>query len=616
MPNIRGVLSGVIAAVVVTTAVSGPAIAAPAATPPHTALTVDGHPNSWWYQGSQVFDQAAGATFTVGAAAGGELNLRADQGGDNWTWRLAPPTGASWTAGTTYQLAGYPSAEYALVDVQHAGAGCDEAPGTLTVREATTDPETGALTAFAASYGISCFSSYDDLHGEIRWQSSVDYAAAATDVMSHNFGDRLVGSAPVTRTITVTSTGSAATVFGTASFLFPTTAHSITGDTCSDTTRAPGETCTITISAAPTKLGGDWTWLQLPDNTSLGKRYVQLGVNGLDPRTVGVSPASLSFGDQYIADRGQANSVTVTGTSAEPTTFGAATVTGTDASSFVVTADTCKGATLAKGQTCRVDVAPVPAGAGIRTAVLELPNNSLSSPRTVPLTANGVIGSRGTYYPLSPARIMDTRTGNGAAKAKLGPNGTANLQVTGRGGVPSTGVSAVVLNVTVTEPTASSFLTVYPSGKPKPNASSLNFKRGWTRSNSVTVAVGSGGKVAINNSSGYTHAIVDVVGFYASDNSFMFTERGLGGQFLPVVPRRLFDSRSDWGQKLPADHQVRLALNYGYDANWRMRAAVVNITAVTPTSAGFLTAWNGEWPEPKTSTVNYGARSITPNLAV
>ncbi|MDH6464908.1 hypothetical protein M2302_005109 [Micromonospora sp. A200] len=612
LPNIRGVLSGVIATVVGMTAVSGPAIA----TAPHTALFVDGTPNSWWYQGTQVFDQADGATVTVGAAAGGELNLRADQGGDNWTWRLAPPTGASWTAGTTYQLAGYPSADYALADVQHAGATCDEAPGTLAVREAATDPETGALTAFAASYVISCYSSYNDLHGEIRWNSSVDYAAAATDVTSHNFGDRLVGSPAVTRTITVTSTGSAATVFGTAGFWSPTTAFSITGDTCSGTTRARGETCTITISAAPTRLGGDWTWLQLPDNTTLGNRYVQLGVNGLDPRTVGVSPASLSFGDQYIADRGPANTVTVTGTSAEPTTFGAATITGTDRSSFVVTADTCKGATLPKGQTCRVDVAPTPAGGGIRTAVLELPNNSLSNPRTVPLTVNGVIGSRGTYYPLSPARIMDTRTGNGAAKAKLGPNGTANLQVTGRGGVPSSGVSAVVLNVTVTEPTASGFLTVYPSGKAKPNASSLNFKRGWTRSNSVTVALGSGGKVAVNNSSGYTHAIVDVVGFYASDNSFMFTNRGVGGQFLPVAPRRLFDSRSDWGQKLPADNQVRLALDYGYDANWRMRAVVVNITAVSPTSNGFLTAWNGEWPEPKTSTVNYGAKSITPNLAV
>ena len=42
------------------------------------------------------------------------------------------------------------------------------------------------------------------------------------------------------------------------------------------------------------------------------------------------------------------------------------------------------------------------------------------------------------------------------------PGGVLNLTVTGRGGVPATGVDAVAINVTVTEPTGNSFLTVYP----------------------------------------------------------------------------------------------------------------------------------------------------------
>ncbi|MDO3703825.1 choice-of-anchor D domain-containing protein [Micromonospora sp. C28SCA-DRY-2] len=607
---------GTITAMVAVTAVATPAGAAAAPAAPYTALTVDGNPFSWWHQGSRVFDQAGGAAFTVTPGAGDALNLRADQAGDAWTFRMAPPSGETWTAGTTYELTGVEGAEdFAFIDVAHNGATCTETPGYLSVSEATRDAGTDRLTSFAAYYVISCGSSRHDLFGEIRWNSTVGYAAAGTDTMSHDFGDRLVGGPAASRTITVRSMGSDPVEYGTARFDTPG-AYSITADTCSGTTRAAGETCTVTVSVRPTKLGGEWNLLVLPDNTVVGERMVQLGVNGVDPRTVSVAPASLAFGDQYIAETGGTQSVTVTGTGDTPVTFGAATIGGTDASSFAVKADTCKGATLAKNQTCRVDVVAKAAGGGARSATLQLPNDSLTNPRTVPLTLNGVVGATGTYYPLTPARIMDTRTGNGAPKAKLGPNGTVNLQVTGRGGVPSAGVGAVVLNVTVAEPTASSYLTVYPAGRAKPTASSLNFGTGWVRSNSVTVAVGTGGKVAITNHAGSTQAIVDVVGYYASDNTPIMNGIGVGGQLQPVAPLRLFDSRSDWGSKLPAGDQVRLAVNYGPEANARMRAVVVNITAVSPSASGFLTAWNGEWPEPPTSTVNYATGSVTPNLAV
>ena len=616
MYSFRGVVVGTITAVVAVAAVATPASAAASPPAPYTALSIDGTPGSWWYQGAQVYDQANGSTFTVTANASDELKFRADQGRDYWKFVLAPPPGASWTADTSYDLAMYPEATKALIDVVHGGSTCNEAPGTLNVREVTRDAETNALTGFAASFVISCYSSYSDLRGEIRWNSSVELVGASTDVMSHNFGDRLVGSPAVTKTITVTSTGTAPTVFGTAGFSTATTAYTVTEDTCSGTTRSSGETCTITVSASPTKLSGEWTFLQLPDNTAPGKRMVQLGINGLDPRTVGISPTVLGFMDQYIAETGAPRTVTVTGTGATPITYGTVTIAGTDPSSFVITADTCTGVTLAKDQTCKVDVAPKPAGQGFKSATLQLPNNSLTTPQTVSLNLSGVVGARGTYYPLAPSRIMDTRTGNGAPKAKLGPNGTINLQVTGRGGVPSEGVSAVVLNVTVTESTASSYLTVYPAGQSKPTASSLNFQKGWVRSNSVTVAVGAGGKVAINNFTGYTHVIVDVTGFYTSDNSLVYSGRGLGGQLQPVPPLRLFDSRSAWGKKLPGGYQLRAGVNYGTEANRRMRAVVLNITAVSPSANGFLTAWNGEWPAPDTSTVNYSAGSITSNLAI
>jgi hypothetical protein len=116
---------------------------------------------------------------------------------------------------------------------------------------------------------------------------------------------------------------------------------------------------------------------------------------------------------------------------------------------------------------------------------------------------------------LVPARVLDTRNGVGAPLAPLGANSSLDLQVTGRGGVPA-GATAVVLNVTVTDATDSSFLTAWPTGVTRPVASNLNFVAGQTVPNLVIVQVGSGGKVSLYNFAGSTDVIADVVGYYTS----------------------------------------------------------------------------------------------------
>jgi len=90
---------------------------------------------------------------------------------------------------------------------------------------------------------------------------------------------------------------------------------------------------------------------------------------------------------------------------------------------------------------------------------------------------------------------------------KVGPGQTIAVQVAGQGGVPSSGVSAVVMNVTVTEPAAPSHLTIFPSDAALPLASNLNFVAGQTVPNLVTVKVGGDGKVKVFNNSGETHVI-------------------------------------------------------------------------------------------------------------
>jgi hypothetical protein len=114
------------------------------------------------------------------------------------------------------------------------------------------------------------------------------------------------------------------------------------------------------------------------------------------------------------------------------------------------------------------------------------------------------------FNALVPARILDTRTSH----TPVGPNSGIDVQAAGQGGVPSSGVSAVVVNVTATDPTTGSYLTAYPSGGPVPTASNLNFGPGQTIPNLVVVKLGTGGKFSVYNAQGNTDVIADVIGWY------------------------------------------------------------------------------------------------------
>ncbi len=130
------------------------------------------------------------------------------------------------------------------------------------------------------------------------------------------------------------------------------------------------------------------------------------------------------------------------------------------------------------------------------------------------------VASGSVFTGVTPVRILDARTGNGGFSSPVGPAGTIALTVAGWGGVPlmtstsPVSPTAVVLNVTVTNPTAASHLTVFPDGAARPTTSDLNFMAGQTVPNLVVVRVGSNGKIDIFNLAGTTDVIADVVGWY------------------------------------------------------------------------------------------------------
>lgn len=98
----------------------------------------------------------------------------------------------------------------------------------------------------------------------------------------------------------------------------------------------------------------------------------------------------------------------------------------------------------------------------------------------------------------------------------MGPASSINVPVTGVGGVPSSGVTAVVLNVTVTEPTAPKLSHLVPQRQPSTYGlqPELRSQPGQDVPNLVVAKVGSDGKVSTYNNAGSTHVIFDVVGWY------------------------------------------------------------------------------------------------------
>jgi len=217
------------------------------------------------------------------------------------------------------------------------------------------------------------------------------------------------------------------------------------------------------------------------------------------------------------------------------------------------------------------------------------------------------------FTPLTPARLLDSRPGSdntGGYATPWGPDSSRDLVVSGRGGVP-TDADAVVLNVTVTDPTVSSFLTVWPQGLPRPTVSSLNWVPGQTIPNAVTVPVNpADGKVSIYNLTGRVDVVVDVSGYF---------ESGTGELFHPLGPTRILDSRPGGGNTGPyttpwgvmTARTVPVAGVGGVLA--RADSVVANVTVTDGDSGSFLTVWPADADRPTASDLNWVAGQTIPN---
>ena len=217
-----------------------------------------------------------------------------------------------------------------------------------------------------------------------------------------------------------------------------------------------------------------------------------------------------------------------------------------------------------------------------------------------------------SFTPVVPERLLDTRPDAliGYRGAKPLGGETVQLRVAGAGttNVP-TNAAAVVLNVTGTEATADGFVTVWPCGTSRPNASNLNLVGGGTRPNLVVVKLGTDGAVCLFTQAG-THLVADIAGWFPS-----------GSSFTPVVPERLLDTRPDsqigYSGPTPAPGQtVELHVistgttNTPSDA----KSVLLNLTGAQASGDGFVTAWPCGADKPTASNLNLVVGETAPNL--
>ena len=217
-----------------------------------------------------------------------------------------------------------------------------------------------------------------------------------------------------------------------------------------------------------------------------------------------------------------------------------------------------------------------------------------------------------TYHPVGPARVLDTRARIGVSTTTpVKANSLVALTVAGAGGVPASGATAVVLNVTATQPTSAGHLIAYPSGTPRPTSSNINWSKGQTVPNLVVLPVGADGKVDLfNASSGTVHFVADVFGYYAADTT--------GSRFHAAGPRRLLDTRTGTGAPkagaLTSTGSLSLSLNDG-NVLTGATAVVLNVTVVGGTAnSAYLTVWPDGKPLPTSSNLNWKKGQTIANL--
>lgn len=219
------------------------------------------------------------------------------------------------------------------------------------------------------------------------------------------------------------------------------------------------------------------------------------------------------------------------------------------------------------------------------------------------------------FIPLVPCRLADTRNASGPLG---GPELTASsvrsfAVLQSNCGIPAAAV-LYSLNVTAVPTEALGFLTIWPTGQPRPYVSTLNSWDGRIKANAAIVNAGTGGAVAVYVSD-TSHVILDINGYFlpaANPSSFAF---------FPNPPCRIADTRNadgPFGGPSMNAGETRSFVIPSSDCNIPATAGAysLNFTVVPHGTFGYLTTWQTGQSQPFVSTLNAFTGEITANAAI
>ena len=260
------------------------------------------------------------------------------------------------------------------------------------------------------------------------------------------------------------------------------------------------------------------------------------------------------------------------------------------------------GATVSNGLTVGLG-----AGGTLSATYMTLPGNTTDL--VFDVTGYFVADTGGaTYHPVAPVRLLDTRVANGLS-GKLSANVPGTFQVTGRGGIPSN-ATAVSGNLTVTNSSNAWAVYLGPAPAASPTTSTINFNKGETRANNLTVMLGSTGTLSATYMSfaGNTADLVfDVTGYYTADSS--------GYMYVPMAPARLLDTRAGNGLSgalaANAPRTFQVSGRGGVASN--ATSVTGNVTVVDSTYAWAVFMGPVATASPTTSTINFNTGDVIAN---
>jgi Protein of unknown function (DUF1566) len=375
--------------------------------------------------------------------------------------------------------------------------------------------------------------------------------------------------------------------------------------------------------------------------------------------TAGTSRGFMGWNGNYTAQGGAATScnlpfstnnaaIVVNFTVVSPATGGYITVFPGDATSVPLAATLNFNAGDIKGNNAVLKLNQTGTGAdfGIYTTstthIVADVVGYYAKPVAVPLVS---LSSDLVFTPVTPCRIVDTRNATagilvaGTSRGFFG-YGQGSFGFSAQGGSNTNcgmaGGAAIVVNFTSVSPQTGGYITAYPSDAPQPLAATLNFNAGDVKGNNAVLKLnqtGSGSSFNVYSTS-TTHLVGDVVGYYAKPNAqYSFMALGvlsLDLVYTPVTPCRIIDTRSatagmmtagtargfsGWNGNYTA--QGGSASNCGLPFSYNNAALVVNFTVVSPTTAGYITAYPGDAATvPLAATLNFNAGDVKGNNAV